>query len=160
MARRAQPKVIERSIILDFPSNQGSPSSDRHNNDENWDLIFSDCDDDAHQWEDDDTGDVHREVLPHPRRDESFRGQSARVEGDPGAECVRGKEDNRASPGVSLCTATRVHSDAPMSAGVPGPEKKEVSSLQLELSSAAEYPSTDLPYHNTHIKRSLEILMF
>ena len=25
VARRAQPKVIERSIILDLPSNQGSP---------------------------------------------------------------------------------------------------------------------------------------
>ena len=42
---------------------------------------------------------------------------------DPGARCVSAKQDNRASPGVSPCTTTRVHSDAPMSAGVPGPRK-------------------------------------
>ena len=42
-----------------------------------------------------------------------------------------------------------------------GREKKEVSSLQLELSLLGrETPSTDLPNHNTHLERSLENLMW
>ena len=78
--------MIERSIILDLPSNQGSQSSDCHNDDENWNLVIVTMMRGGE--EDDATGDVHRELLPRPGRRESFRGQSARVEEDPGARCV------------------------------------------------------------------------
>ena len=42
-------------------------------------------------------GDVHREVLPHPGRHESFRKQSARVEEEPSGGEKRTTERARGS---------------------------------------------------------------